>query len=116
MELLALAIGAFCGAISRFAVSQWIKTMWKHEFPLATFLINVLGSFLLGLVIGAHLDTTWTLLLGTGFLGSFTTFSTFKIETLQLLQDGNRKVLALYLVSSYGFGILAAFCGVTLTA
>lgn len=116
MELLALAIGAFCGAISRFAVSQWMKTFWKHEFPLATFLINVFGSFLLGLVIGSHLDTTWTLLLGTGFLGSFTTFSTFKIETLQLLQDGNRKILAFYLACSYGFGILAAFFGITLTA
>lgn len=116
MELIALAIGAFCGAISRFAVSQWMKTFWKREFPLATFLINVIGSFLLGLVIGAHLDTSWTLLLGTGLLGSFTTFSTFKIETLQLLQDGNRKVLALYLVASYSFGIIAAFLGVTLTA
>lgn len=114
MNLLALATGAFFGAISRFALSQWMKTLWKKDFPLATFVINVLGSFLLGLVIGSHLDSTWTLLLGTGFLGSFTTFSTFKLETLQLVQNQNRKTLVLYLGLSYLCGIGAAFLGIIL--
>ncbi|WP_214802849.1 MULTISPECIES: fluoride efflux transporter CrcB [unclassified Exiguobacterium] len=112
MTLLALGIGAFFGAISRFALSQWAKTFWTRDFPLATFIGNVSGSFLLGLVIGLHLDSTWTLFLGTGFLGSFTTFSTFKLETLQLLQHENRRTLALYLGTSYVLGISAAFLGI----
>ncbi|HCN58328.1 MAG TPA: fluoride efflux transporter CrcB [Exiguobacterium sp.] len=116
MNLLALATGAFLGAISRFAISQWMKTFWKKDFPLATFGINILGSFLLGLVIGSHLDSTWTLLLGTGFLGSFTTFSTFKLETLQLVQNQNRKTLVLYLGLSYLLGISAAFLGIIVSS
>ena len=111
MNLLALGLGAFFGALSRFALSQWTKTFWTRDFPLATFAGNVSGSFLLGLVVGLHLDSPWMLFLGTGFLGSFTTFSTFKLETLQLVQHENRRTLILYLGMSYVLGIGAAFLG-----
>lgn len=63
----------------------------KTSFPIATFLINITGAFLLGYIIGSGVTTGWQLLLGTGFMGAFTTFSTFKLESVQLL---NRKTLA----------------------
>ena len=92
MEALLVATGGFFGAITRFAISNWFKRT-KTSFPIATFLINITGAFLLGYIIGNGVTTGWQLLLGTGFMGAFTTFSTFKLESIQLF---NRKTLAYY--------------------
>ena len=61
----------------------------KTQFPIATFLINITGAFLLGYIIGNGVTTGWQLLLGTGFMGAFTTFSTLKLESVQLLNRKN---------------------------
>lgn len=66
----------------------------KISFPIATFLINITGAFLLGYIIGNGVTTGWQLVLGTGFMGAFTTFSTFKLESVQLL---NRKNFSTFL-------------------
>ncbi|MED4865962.1 fluoride efflux transporter CrcB [Heyndrickxia faecalis] len=109
-----IAIGAFFGAVSRFSLSQWINRLFPAKFPLATFFINLSGSFMLGLLFGARAGSSWRLLLGTGFLGAFTTFSTFKLENIQLQADKKYHILVPYLVLSYLFGIALAFSGILL--
>ncbi|MCM3117207.1 fluoride efflux transporter CrcB [Neobacillus sp. MER 74] len=109
-----VAVGGFFGAMSRFGLSILIKGKYPSTFPLATLIINLFGSFLLGLIFGANLENTWRLLMGTGFMGAFTTFSTFKLENIQLLTKRNWKMIILYLGMSYTFGILLAFIGMKL--
>ncbi|MGV3466069.1 MAG: fluoride efflux transporter CrcB [Heyndrickxia sp.] len=109
-----VAIGGFFGAISRFSLSNLIKSKTSSTFPFATLTVNLVGSFLLGIIIGANLANTWGLLLGTGFMGAFTTFSTFKLENIILHSNKNWKTLISYLVVSYTFGILLAFFGMKL--
>ncbi|MED4312248.1 fluoride efflux transporter CrcB [Heyndrickxia coagulans] len=109
-----IAIGAFFGAVSRFSLSRWINRAFPAKFPLATFFINLSGSFMLGLLFGTGAGSSWRLLLGTGFLGAFTTFSTFKLENIQLQADKKYHILVPYLVLSYLFGIAMAFLGILL--
>jgi len=111
MNIALVAIGGFFGAISRFSLSNLFKSKMSSAFPFATLTVNLLGSFLLGIIIGANLESTWRLLLGTGFMGAFTTFSTFKLENIILYSNKNRKMLVLYLGVSYTFGILLAYLG-----
>lgn len=111
MNLFLIAIGGFLGAISRSFISQ----MLNHKFPsmiyLGTFVVNITGSFLLGLLVNIHLSTSINLFFGIGFLGAFTTFSTFKIENITLLQSYKIKHFIFYLAITYTFGILFAFLG-----
>ncbi|WP_310259026.1 fluoride efflux transporter CrcB [Fictibacillus barbaricus] len=109
-----VAAGGFLGAICRFLTTKWISQRWPTEFPIATLLINILGSFLLGMIIGSALNHSVVLLLGTGFMGAFTTFSTFKLENIQLHEKRKEKVMIQYLGFSYIGGILFAFIGLTL--
>ncbi|MBE5107021.1 fluoride efflux transporter CrcB [Bacillus thuringiensis] len=114
MGALLVAIGGFFGAITRFTISNWFKKRNKTLFPIATFLINITGAFLLGYIIGDGITTNWQLLLGTGFMGAFTTFSTFKLEAVQLLNRKNFITFLLYLSTTYIIGILFAFLGMKL--
>lgn len=109
-----VAIGGFFGAITRFSLSNWIKSKTTSAFPFATLTVNLVGSFLLGLIIGSNLGNSLVLLLGTGFMGAFTTFSTFKLENVILYSQKDWKTLILYLLISYVFGILFAFAGIKL--
>ncbi|MBS9802862.1 fluoride efflux transporter CrcB [Bacillus cereus] len=111
IEALLVAAGGFFGAITRFAISNWFKKRNKTPFPIATFLINITGSFLLGYIIGNGITTGWQLLLGTGFMGAFTTFSTFKLESVQLLNRKKLYIFLLYLSATYIIGIAFAFLG-----
>ncbi|WP_462412707.1 fluoride efflux transporter CrcB [Neobacillus sp. Marseille-QA0830] len=110
--IILVAVGGFFGAMSRFGISQFIKSRYPSTFPFATLWINLLGSFLLGVIFGVNAANLWRLLLGTGFMGAFTTFSTFKLENVQLLEKGNWQVAGLYLAISYSCGILLAFLGI----
>ncbi|NCU18836.1 fluoride efflux transporter CrcB [Pallidibacillus pasinlerensis] len=114
MKLLFVMIGGFFGAICRFALSEWIHT--NNEFPLATLLINVSGCFLLGWFLTfvsqlRKIRPEFTLLVGTGFIGSFTTFSTFSLETLSLIQSGFIFMAFFYVLTSTVLGILLAYAG-----
>ena len=109
---LLVGIGGFLGAMSRYGIGKWISSHTKSNFPLGTLTVNLVGSFLLGLIIGSQLHANMTLLFGTGFMGAFTTFSTFKVENLNLYRNKKRKHLFWYLGLSYGLGILLAFLGV----
>lgn len=104
--VLALCAAGGDGAALRLVVDGLIKARVRIAYPLGTTVINVTGSFLLGLVTGLalthFLPVEWRLILGTGFLGGYTTFSTASFETVRLAQDGR------YVASAInGFGMLA---------
>lgn len=109
-----VAIGGFFGAISRFAINQWTRKRFREDLPIGTLTVNLLGSFLLGIFIGAQLHQYWQLLFGIGFMGAFTTFSTFKLESIQLWHKEKQKNLILYWAVSYTIGIVLAFLGIKL--
>lgn len=104
--VLALSAAGGVGAALRLVVDGLVKARVRIGYPLGTTVINITGSFLLGLVTGLALShilpTEWRLILGTGFLGGYTTFSTASFETVRLAQDGR------YVASAInGFGMLA---------
>ncbi|MDQ0242516.1 CrcB protein [Bacillus fengqiuensis] len=111
MTALWIAIGGFLGAISRFTLSTWIHKRFNSNFPIGTLFVNLLGSFLLGWMVGKGLSSGLYSFFGVGFMGAFTTFSTFKLENVQLREKRNHSVLFYYLVSSYAGGIVLAFIG-----
>lgn len=113
-QILLVGIGGFFGAISRFSVSQYISSKVSSPIPVGTLFINLLGSFLLGLLIGMDIEKSSSLLIGTGFMGAFTTFSTFTLEGVQLHLSNKRKEFLVYQLISYGGGILLAFIGMVL--
>jgi CrcB protein len=118
-NILLVGIGGFIGSVSRYLTGLAVIEL-THPFPYGTFIINILGSFLIGLVYGAadrsgYLNNWWVLFLATGFCGGFTTFSTFANENLRLLQGGEYFFFALYTILSITLGILAVFGGMALT-
>jgi len=113
-SVLLICAGGFFGAISRYLLGIYISGLWKGDFPLGTFIINVLGSFFLGLVIfhpqlSTALGSELKLGIGVGFLGSFTTFSTLEYETLRLLEKKKRATALAYVLLSLLAGITAAW-------
>ena len=91
---LLVAFGGLVGSIARYWLSGWAQNVGGSEFPVGTLTVNILGSFILGLVMTMSIErglisAETRLLLGTGFCGGFTTMSTFSYETLALLQYGN---------------------------
>lgn len=118
MQWLAVAVGGALGAVGRYAVVAYVVPVTANRFPWGTLAVNVLGCFLVGIayvaiVEKALLSSEWRLLLMTGFLGAFTTFSAFALEALQLWQHG-QTVSALAYVALSVFACLAA-AGVALT-
>ena len=113
-----IGVGGFLGAIARFGLGQLIGAVNPTIFPWGTFSINLLGSFILGFFLTLALETlaiSAELRLGiaTGFLGAFTTFSTFMLETVSLIDAGRLGLSISYLVSSLMFGLLFVWLGVS---
>ncbi|MGV3263883.1 fluoride efflux transporter CrcB [Cytobacillus pseudoceanisediminis] len=113
-HFLMVGMGGFFGAICRLWVSQVINKRIVSRFPAATLVINLSGSLLLGIMVGSGIEGSLFMLIGTGFIGAFTTFSTFNLEAIQLHMDKRKKELILYNVLSYGGGILLALLGIEL--
>ncbi len=88
MVLLLVGLAGSLGASLRYVVDRFISTKTNAQFPLGTFVINATGSLLLGIIEGMalrhHLSNTYATILGTGFCGAFTTFSTYMYETFNL--------------------------------
>ncbi len=115
-NILIIGIGGFLGAVIRYSVAFWIGERWGRSFPLGTFIINVTGSFLIGLLMTLlterfMVNPQWRLLLVVGFLGAYTTFSTFEYETGALLKDGEWLIAGLNLTLSVSFGFIALKLG-----
>ena len=118
-ELPAIFLGGGLGASCRYALGRFIGERYDGAFPLGTFIINVTGCFTLGLLATrialSHRDAALlTALLATGFLGAYTTFSTYALEGVLLFLEGGRRLAALTLVGSVGAGMLAAALGAAL--
>ena len=91
---LMIACGGACGAMLRYFLADITMSVLGRGFPYATLLVNIIGSFLMGLLYGAIQNEyigiiRWQPLLGIGFLGALTTFSTFSLDTLLLIQQGD---------------------------
>ncbi len=114
MIALLVAVGAAVGAPARWWLDQHVKRRAGHDFPWGTLLINVVGSFVLGVLLGAtsrHPDAALVALVGTGFCGGFTTFSSFGFETFRLAEDGELGAASLNIGLSLGVGLGAAVVG-----
>jgi CrcB protein len=111
MNLLLVFAGGAIGAPTRFVMDRLMQRWYDSAFPWATLVINVSGSFVLGSLVALQPSTQILTLLGTGFCGGLTTFSTFGWETVQLLETGDLKRAALNALGSLTLGILAALAG-----
>jgi fluoride exporter len=118
--LLFIGCGGFLGSISRFVASRYLQDNFPSAFPFGTFLVNISGCFLIGLIYGfsersSLLTNGWKMFLAVGFCGGFTTFSTFANENLALLRDGDFFHFFIYTGLSVFLGITATFLGVIIT-
>lgn len=112
MSFLFAGIGAAIGAVLRYETTAWIKKHTTGSFPLATFLINLAGAFVLGLLAGRLVSaSSLYLLFGTGICGGFTTFSTFSYETVILLREKKIVTALIYQLFSLALGVLSVAAG-----
>ena len=117
MNILLVFLGGGLGAVCRYLVQMGYGRLAGQTQPyMATFVINVLGSFLMGVLIGVLARATgvsdrWRLLLGVGVLGGFTTFSSFSLEAVMMIERRAYPLAAAYIVGSVGFGVLGLMLG-----
>ena len=113
LRAILIALGAGIGAPLRYLIDQKVKSIHKSLIPFETLAINTVGSFILGLMINNH--GNWQLIIGTGFAGAFTTWSTFAIETHHLLMHKHQGKAMSYLALTLLLGVGAAALGVLIT-
>ena len=119
MQIFSIALGGALGAVSRYCLGNFVSRIIGSSLPYGTFVINILGCFCMGflmtLIIERNiLPAAWRLFLCVGFLGGFTTFSSFGYETLMLLQEGRYLAVLGYAGGSIVLGLVAAALGVAL--
>ena len=117
-QLLFVFIGGGFGSVLRFLIGKWLNNT-ENGIPYGTFIANILGSLLIGLILGYvakndAISQNQTLLLTTGFCGGFTTFSTFAYENHVFLKSGDFTSFAIYSIASFVIGFLAVFAGMYL--
>jgi fluoride exporter len=116
-KLLWIALGGALGALSRHGVGIWAERLWGDGFPWGTFLVNALGSFVLGLLIEAFVRTDavspgMRAALTTGFLGAFTTFSTYSVQSIRLFERGEPGMALLNIGGNVIVGLILAAAGI----
>lgn len=115
-NVLLVGLGGAVGSIGRYLCQRWVNDYYQHSFPLATFLVNIAGCLLIGILFalgerGNILSQSTRLLLITGFCGGYTTFSTFAFENMNLLRTGDHLYFLLYALGSVVVGIAAVYAG-----
>ena len=114
-----IALGGAAGAVARYGVGLWSVVMLGHGFPYGTMVINIWGSFVMGLIIAKfsqmdHVSQEMRSLIATGFLGAFTTFSTFSLDFVTMWERGDSVHAFLYVAASVVLSIFALFLGLWL--
>jgi len=117
MKILLIGVGGFFGAISRYYVSKGSVLLLGNKIPYGTLVVNVAGSFLLGLIFTLSIEKfavseNMRFLMAVGFLGAFTTFSTFSVEALYLVEDGAYLAAFYYIAGNLILSLAAAFAGI----
>ena len=117
-QLILVFLGGGLGSVLRFIVGKWLNNS-ENGIPYGTFAANIIGSLLIGVILGLaakneSLTQSQTLLLATGFCGGFTTFSTFAYENHLFLKSGDFMSFAIYTIASFVVGFLAVFLGIWL--
>ncbi|MCB0485846.1 MAG: fluoride efflux transporter CrcB [Flavobacteriaceae bacterium] len=115
-QVLLVFLGGGVGSVLRYLVTRFLNNP-TTGVPYGTFLVNIIGSFLIGIILGLALknealNQNHTLLLATGFCGGFTTFSAFAYENHLFLKSGNLTLLFSYIIASIVVGLLAVFLGI----
>ncbi|MDB5472738.1 MAG: crcB [Devosia sp.] len=117
MNYLLVGMGGALGAMARFGLGSAINRLWAHPFPLATLIINIVGSVMMGLVVGAMakltpaLGETVRLFIAVGLLGGFTTFSAFSLDTVLLIERGELVLAMAYVLLSVVVCVIGLYCG-----
>lgn len=117
-QLILVFVGGGFGSALRFVIGKWLNNS-DNGIPYGTFAANIIGSLLIGIILGLaakndSLSESQTLLLATGFCGGFTTFSTFAYENHVFLKSGDFTSFAIYSIASFVIGFLAVFFGMYL--
>lgn len=115
-NMLLVGAGGFIGSALRFGSGQLLLKMFDSIQPIGTFFVNIIGSFLIGLVLGIFekgdlMSASWKMFLAVGLCGGFTTFSAFAFENLHLLQTQHYLMSLIYISSSIVFGLVAVYFG-----
>jgi fluoride exporter len=118
-KYLAVAIGGALGAIARFWLAGVVSERFPTRFPLGTLVINVTGSFIIGFFLTlvterVNIHPHWRLAVAVGFVGAYTTFSTFEYETFKLLETGGRLSGLMNVIVSLILGFVAVWAGIAL--
>ena len=116
MEVLLVAMGGAAGALARYGVAKGVQSWISGSFPLGIFVVNLSGAFLLGLVFTYLLERSSVssevrTMVTVGVLGAYTTFSTFSLDTLHLIQNGNWSLAVLNVAASVAGALLAVWAG-----
>lgn len=109
--LLGIGVAGGLGAIARFALDGAVTARVRSEFPFGTLAVNLTGAFVLGILVGSILDSDGFRLAGTGFVGAYTTFSTWAFESHRLGEDGQSRMAWLNFFVSLALGVLIAWAG-----
>lgn len=119
MQYFVVAVGAMLGANLRFVVSAWAADRFGADFPYGTLIVNVSGAFVIGIALAylserVGVDPLWRLFFATGFLGGYTTFSSYAWEALTLTEQGAWLRAAVYVIGSNALGFVGVWLGAVL--
>jgi CrcB protein len=120
VNLLVIALGGAFGAVARYGLSGWVQNLTATTFPMGTLVVNVLGSFLLGASLPLFESLAWSpearTMVTIGFLGAFTTYSTFSYEALVLLEGGEWGRAGTYIGGSLILGLASVLMGMAIAS